>query len=155
MLVFSFKDRIFDNLKNLLLYINQHVNSEDYAIVLKRTKKFKLQVTCKTWIICDRDKKFHERAEEHRRHDSNKHIKCFFFIIAKLDNENVDSWIFEIRNKEHNHVSSMFDMSQVCLTLIQFWDKWRWLVRLKIEFWYIDIYTIKLTSASITLTSAN
>jgi hypothetical protein len=108
MSAFSFEDRTFDDLKDLLLYLNQHVNSEDYVIVLKRTKKFKLQVTCKTLIICDRNKKFHERAEEHRRHDSCKHIKCSFFIIAKLDDENVYSWIFEIRNEEHNHVSSMF-----------------------------------------------
>jgi CO dehydrogenase nickel-insertion accessory protein CooC1 len=113
MLVLSFEDRTFDDLKDLLLYLNQHADSEDYAIVLKRTKKFKLQVTCKTWIICDRDKKSHERAEKHRRHDSNKHIKYSFFIIAKLDDENVDSWIFEIRNEEHNHVSSMFDAHSV------------------------------------------
>ncbi len=113
MLASSFEDCTFDDLKDLLLYLNQHVDSEDYAIVLKRTKKFKLQITCKTWIICDRNKKFHERAKEHRRYDSNKHIKCSFFIIAKLDDENVDSWIFEIRNEEHNHVSSMFDAHSV------------------------------------------
>jgi hypothetical protein len=113
MLAFSFKDRTFDDLKDLLLYLNQHADSEDYAIVLKRTKKFKLQVTCKTWIICDRNKKSHERAEEHRRHDSSRHIKCSFFIIAKLDDENVDLCIFEIRNEEHNHVSSMSDAHSV------------------------------------------
>jgi hypothetical protein len=109
MLAFSFEDRTFDDLKDLLLYLNQHADLENYAIVLKRTKKFKLQVTCKTWIICDRNRKFHEREEEHRRYDSSKHIKCSFFIIVKLDDENVDSWIFEIRNEEHNHVSSMSD----------------------------------------------
>ncbi len=48
MLALSFEDRTFDDLKDLLLYLNQHADSEDYAIVLKRTKKFKLQVTCKT-----------------------------------------------------------------------------------------------------------
>jgi hypothetical protein len=47
MLASSFEDRIFDDLKDLLLYLNQHADSEDYAIVLKRTKKSKLQVTCK------------------------------------------------------------------------------------------------------------
>ncbi len=118
MLASSFEDRIFDDLKDLLLYLNQHADSEDYAIVLKRTKKSKLQVTCKAWIICDRDRKSHERAEEHRRHDSSKHIECSFFIIAKLDDENVDSWIFEIRNEEHNHVSSMSDAHSVLKQMI-------------------------------------
>jgi hypothetical protein len=118
MLAFFFEDRTFDDLKDLLLYLNQHADSEDYAIVLKRTKKFKLQVTCKTWIICDQNRKSHERAEEHRRHDSNKHIKCFFFIIARLNDENVDSWIFEVRNEEHNHVSSMFDVHSVLRQMI-------------------------------------
>jgi hypothetical protein len=48
MLAFFFEDRTFDDLKNLLLYLNQHADSEDYAIVLKRTKKSKLEITCKT-----------------------------------------------------------------------------------------------------------
>jgi hypothetical protein len=48
MLALSFEDSIFDDFKDLLLYLNQHADLEDYAIVLKRTKKFKLNVTCKT-----------------------------------------------------------------------------------------------------------
>jgi hypothetical protein len=47
MLASSSEGRTFDDLKDLLLYLNQHADSEDYAVVLKRTKKFKLQVTCK------------------------------------------------------------------------------------------------------------
>jgi hypothetical protein len=47
MLASSFEDRTFDDLKNLLLYLNQHVDFEDYAIVLKRTKKSKLRITYK------------------------------------------------------------------------------------------------------------
>ncbi len=113
MLVSSFEDCTFDDFKDHLLYLNQHVDSKDYAIVLKRTKKIKLQVTCKTWIICDRDKKSHERAKKHHRHNLSKHIKCSFFIIAKLDDENVNSWIFEIKNEEHNHVSSMFNAHSI------------------------------------------
>jgi hypothetical protein len=48
MLAFSFEDRTFDDLKDLLLYLNQHADSEDYAIVLKRTKKSKLEIISKT-----------------------------------------------------------------------------------------------------------
>jgi hypothetical protein len=48
MLAFSFEDRTFDDLKDLLLYLNQHADSEDYAIVLKRTKKSKLEIINKT-----------------------------------------------------------------------------------------------------------
>jgi hypothetical protein len=48
MLASSFEDRTFDDLKDLLLYLNQHADSEDYAIVLKRTKKSKLEIISKT-----------------------------------------------------------------------------------------------------------
>jgi hypothetical protein len=48
MLAFSFEDRTFDDFKDLLLYLIQHVDSEDYAIVLKRTKKSKLEIINKT-----------------------------------------------------------------------------------------------------------
>jgi hypothetical protein len=48
MLASLFEDRTFDDLKDLLLYLNQHADSEDYAIVLKRTKKSKLEIISKT-----------------------------------------------------------------------------------------------------------
>ncbi len=109
MLASSLEDRTFDDLKDLILYLNQHADSEDYAIVLKRTKKSKLEIISKTWIICDRDRKFHESTNQNRRHEDSKHIECFFFIVVKLDDENADSWIFDIRNFEHNHAFSIVD----------------------------------------------
>jgi hypothetical protein len=48
MLALLFEDRNFDDLKDLLLYLNQHADSEDYAIVLKRTKKSELEIINKT-----------------------------------------------------------------------------------------------------------
>ncbi len=117
-LFFSLENRIFDDFDDLLRFLNEHVHQEEYAIVLKRTKKFKLKVKCKTWIICDRRRKSHERTKKHRRHDSSKHINFFFSIIIKLDNDNVDSWIFEIKNEKHNHVSSMLDAHLVLRQMI-------------------------------------
>jgi hypothetical protein len=43
----SFEDRIFDELDDFLRFINEHAESEDYAIVFKRIKKFKLDIKFK------------------------------------------------------------------------------------------------------------
>jgi hypothetical protein len=106
----SFEDCTFDEFEHLLRFLNEHVDSEKYAIVQKRSKKFKLRIKCKTWLICDRERKSHECTEQNHRHTDNKHIECFFFIVAKLNDENVDSWIYKIKNEEHNHVSSIIDV---------------------------------------------
>ncbi len=118
MLALFFEDRTFDDLKDLLLYLNQHADSEDYAIILKRTKKSKLKIISKTWIICDRDRKYHHFTNQNRRHEDNKHIECLFSIVVKLDDENVDSWIFDIRNFEHNHAFSVVDVHSALRKMI-------------------------------------
>jgi hypothetical protein len=89
--------------------LNQHADSEDYAIVLKRTKKSELEIINKTWIICDRDRKYHHFTNQNRCHEDSRHIECFFSIVFKLDDENADSWIFDVRNFEHNHAFSIVD----------------------------------------------
>jgi hypothetical protein len=43
----SSEDRTFDDLNDLLRFINEHAGSEGYAMILKRTKKFKLGVKSK------------------------------------------------------------------------------------------------------------
>jgi hypothetical protein len=114
MILFLFlKDRIFDDFNDIFRFVNKHVNKEEYAVVLKRTKKFKLRVKCKTWLICDRERNFHECIEQNRRHDDSRHIKCSFFIVTKLSDENADFWIFEIKNEDHNHASSIVDAYSV------------------------------------------
>ncbi len=112
-LSFSSEDRIFDDLNDLLRFINEHARSEDYAIILKRIKKSKLSVKCKAWIICDRERKSHECTRQNRRHDDNKHIKCSFSIVVKLVDENADSWIFEVKNAKHNHAFIIVDAHSV------------------------------------------
>jgi hypothetical protein len=43
-LLSSSDGQIFESLKNLILRVNEHAASEDYAVMLLRTKKFKLEV---------------------------------------------------------------------------------------------------------------
>jgi hypothetical protein len=87
----SSEDRTFDDLNDLLRFINEHAGPEGYAVVLKRIKKFKLGVKSKVWIICDRGRKSHECTRQNRRHDDSRHMKCSFSIIVKLVDENSDS----------------------------------------------------------------
>ncbi len=112
-LLSSSEDRTFDELDDLLRFINEHAESEDYAIVFKRIKKFKLDIKCKVWIICDRERKSHECTRQNRRHDDSRHIECLFSIIVKLVDENSDSWIFEVKNSQHNHAFIIVDAHSV------------------------------------------
>jgi hypothetical protein len=47
-----------------------------------------------------------------KRHDDSRHIKCFFLIIAKLD-ENIQTWMYEIKNFKHNHAFSVVESHSV------------------------------------------
>ncbi len=104
----SSEDLSFAYLKNLVRFINEHVDRENYAMILKRTKKFKKEIINNTWIICDRERKTHVAKDSSRRHDNNKHIKCSFFIIVKL-NEDIQIWLYEVKNAKHNHAFSVVD----------------------------------------------
>jgi hypothetical protein len=81
-------------------------------VMLKRIKKFELEIINKAWIICDRERKTHEIKDQARRHDDSRHIKCSFFIIAKLD-ENIQTWMYEIKNSKHNHAFSVAESHSV------------------------------------------
>jgi hypothetical protein len=43
-LALSSEDLSFTFLKNLVRFINEHVDREEYAVMLKRIKKFKLEI---------------------------------------------------------------------------------------------------------------
>jgi hypothetical protein len=47
-LAFSSEDLSFAYLKNLVRFINEHADRENYAVILKRTKKFKEETINKT-----------------------------------------------------------------------------------------------------------
>ncbi len=91
-LAFSKDDQFFESLKTLILRVNEHAESREYAITLLRTKKSKLEIIRKAWIICDRDKKITESREQERRHYTSRQIECFFFLIAKKQKK---SWFFK------------------------------------------------------------
>ncbi len=114
----SLKDRIFDDLNDLLRFINEHARFENYAMILLRIKKFKLNVKCKAWIICDRERKSHECTKQNRRHDDNRHTEYSFFIVVKLVDENADLWIYEMKNSKHNHAFIIVDAHSVLKRLI-------------------------------------
>jgi hypothetical protein len=72
--------------------------------VLLRTKKSKLEVKRKVWIICDRDERLREVRDEERRHTISRCIECSFFLTAKRLNDSDDnSWILKVVNDQHNH----------------------------------------------------
>jgi hypothetical protein len=61
-------DQISVDLKDLTTRVNKHSKNQEYAVVLLRIKKSKLRITRKTWLICDRDRKFDDFEDQHRRH---------------------------------------------------------------------------------------
>ncbi len=103
-LLSSSNEQIFESLKNLMLRVNEHAVSKDYAVMLLRTKKFKLEVKRKVWIICDRDERLREARDEKRRHTINRCIECLFFLTTKrLNDSESSSWLLKVINDRHNH----------------------------------------------------
>ena len=66
----------FESLEDLILRVNEHAAPQGYAVVILRTKKSKLKVTRKAWLICDRGRKHHDPTGEKRIHTTSRHIKC-------------------------------------------------------------------------------
>ena len=56
----------FESLEDLILYVNKHAGKRGYAIVLARTKKSKLKVTRKAWLVCDRGGRIREPQGQER-----------------------------------------------------------------------------------------
>ncbi len=113
-LLSSANKQIFEFLKNLMLRVNEHVASKDYAVILLRTKKFKLEVKRKVWIICDRDERLRESRKEEKRHIINRCIECLFSLTAKRMNDNDDSsWVLKVINVQHNHSLNFVDFHSV------------------------------------------
>ncbi len=101
-------EQFFESLKNLILKINEHAESRDYAIVMSRIKKFKLSIRRKTWLVCDRDRKSNESRDQNRRHIASRRIQCSFFVVV-IREENSDAWFLKIVNERHNHSAILVD----------------------------------------------
>ena len=87
---FLFSFDINDNystFESFFCQINQHVFREKYAVILLRTKKKKKILHKKIWIICDRERKIRIFQKQQKRHDTNKHIECFFFHCENRKNK--------------------------------------------------------------------
>ena len=103
-LLFSFDNQFFEFLEICLLSINQHVDFEDYAVVLQKIKSIH-EVRRKVWIICDRDRD--ESRDLNRRQINSRQVKCFFRCIAIFIDDIV--WNLKMKNLEHNHRSSLIE----------------------------------------------
>ncbi len=112
-LVFFEDDQTFVNLEELILRVNEHAKSQEYVVVLLRIKKSKLEVKRKAWLICDRDRKFDDLEDQHRRHTESKRVECSFFLIEKRLDDNDDSWSLKVINSQHNHASTLVDAHSV------------------------------------------
>lgn len=97
----------FESLEDLLLRVNEHADSRGYAVVLGRTKKSKLKVTRKAWVICDRGTKIREPQGQDRRHTSSRALKCPFLVIGKRLDNNTGPWQLDVVNGAHNHEFSL------------------------------------------------
>ncbi len=98
----SSEEFVFSSLKDLIIFINTHVDFEDYVMIIARFKCSKKRINNKTILRCDRDDKFLESLNRNRRHSNTRLIQCSFFIVIK---SNVDfaEWNFVIRDSIHIH----------------------------------------------------
>jgi hypothetical protein len=69
-------------------------------------------------LICDRDRKFDDFEDQHRRHAESKRVECLFFLIEKRSNDNDDSWSLKVINSQHNHASTLVDTHSVYKRMI-------------------------------------
>ncbi len=98
---------MYFSLEALILTVNQHVESEDYAVVKQRFKKsFKTNQIVKIYLRCDREEKSNDKShEQKRKHSSTRLVNCLFFCFA-LNKVDV-SWILIVRDSSHNHSSTI------------------------------------------------
>ena len=96
----------FESLEDLILRVNEHAGRQGYAVVLGRTKKSKLKVTRKAWLVCDRGRKSNGPTGQDRRHTSSRRIECPFSCVAKRENEN-GIWFLEVITPGHNHSATL------------------------------------------------
>jgi hypothetical protein len=79
------EESIFENLKDLIKFVNTHVDFQNYAIVIARFKISKKNIKRKIFLRCDREEKFLDSLSRKRRHTDTRLIQCSFSIIAKLN----------------------------------------------------------------------
>ncbi len=84
-LISLFEESIFENLKDLIRFVNTHADFQNYAIVIARFKISKKDIKHKIFLRCDREEKSLDSLDRKRRHTNTRLIQCLFSIIAKLN----------------------------------------------------------------------
>ena len=95
--------QIFESLEDFILCVNKLTGEQGYAVVLACTKKLKLKITQKVWLICNQKGRIREFQGQEKYHTSSKANKCLFSLIAKYFNSNTGLWLLKVTNVEHNH----------------------------------------------------
>ena len=80
----SFIDKRYTTLSELIDAINEHVETEEYAIVKVRTKTFKKEIVKKCVLKCDRKNDSKDNYATDKRFDSFRLIDCQFAATALL-----------------------------------------------------------------------
>ncbi len=77
-------DAMYLSLEDLILIINHHVESADYAIVKQRFKKnLETNQVVKIYFRCDREEKSNDKShEQKRKHSFTRLVNCLFFCFA-------------------------------------------------------------------------
>ena len=75
----------YTSITQIIQDINKHAKKQDYVVIKKRNKKFKKDVVMKYRINCDRQNVSKQKSHEHKN-IINKRSECFFYCIAKLQN---------------------------------------------------------------------
>jgi hypothetical protein len=74
LLASSSEESFFLNLKDLIAFINKHIDFENYAIVIARFKCSKKNIKNKTILRCDREDKSLDFLNRKRRHSNTRLI---------------------------------------------------------------------------------
>jgi hypothetical protein len=80
----SLIDAMYLSLEELILTVNHHVESEDYAVVKQRFKKsLKTNQVVKIYLRCDREDKSNDKShEQKRKHSATRLVNCLFFCLT-------------------------------------------------------------------------
>jgi hypothetical protein len=99
----SYINAMYLSFEAFILTINNHVESQNYAVAKQRIKKnFKIDQMIKIYFCCDRKEKSKLKSHEQKqKHSFIRLIKCSFscFALNKVDM----SWILVMQDFSHNH----------------------------------------------------
>ena len=74
----------YESLNSLLVAVNTHAASQDYAVVKKRIKNSKKGVLRKVVLMCDRSYIFIKNTEYEKRNKVSRECECPFDAVVTL-----------------------------------------------------------------------